>query len=147
MSQTRVSGSAQAVGAFDGSVVGPEVGEVVGLSVGCEIAGLSVGDCVGGGVGLDVSGLFVGVYVGDVVGPLVGEVVGRTVGASSHVTISSPQGSMPFQECVTRPTESVMATTRYSRTSVVDGSIRMVWTVPLTWKSMVIPLTSSLSAQ
>jgi hypothetical protein len=120
---------------------------VVGLSVGCDMTGLSVGDWVGGGVGLDVSGLFVGLYVGDVVGPLVGEVVGRTVGVSSHVTISSPQGSMPFHECVTRPTESVMATTRYPRTSVVDGSIWMVWTVPLTWKSMVIPLTSSLSAQ
>ena len=114
------------VGAFDGSVVGPDVGEVVGLSVGCEMTGLSVGDWVGGGVGLDVSGLFVGLYVGDVVGPLVGEVVGRTVGASSHVTISSPHGSMPFHECVTRPTSQIVHASFYSRVLCVMGKFRVI---------------------
>lgn len=76
LSQTRVSGSAQAVGASEGSEVGAEEGEVVGAFVGCDIRGLSVGDCVGGGVGLDVSGLCVGLSLGVTVGALVGEVVG-----------------------------------------------------------------------
>jgi hypothetical protein len=124
------------VGASDGLGV---VGARVDSNVGREVAGIRVGDNVGEVVGPDVGevdgspvGGFdrsrVGLNVGLVVGPDVGEVVGlpvgslgvgARVGSAMQYAPSSPQGKIPFQLCVTRPTVSTLSA--YTRSALTPS--------------------------
>jgi hypothetical protein len=128
------------VGEGEGSSVGPVVGEVVGCSLGSEVTGSRLGLSVGESVGAVTVGAGVGFMVGEVVGPEVGlvvgpsvgrEVTGESVGLSVGIGVGSswqyvstvPQGSTPFQLCVTEPTQLPSETTLRAVTAVVTGMV------------------------